>query len=274
MRRVLSCLVVMTGISLHADDGKYVSLDDGHTIPAPPSYYNRMWETQVVTVGATPCLQVLPTTKTPSKGTIIIAPGGGYQNLSVSKEGTNIASILNEDGWDAAILDYTVGKPEDLAEVKKKSLDESEKALALVQKHGSDIGLSSAQVGLMGLSAGGDLAIRTAHETASTNPPNFLALLYPAYLDKDGQLVPGVIPPNIPIFLFVGDKDWLTLGGSKLLASYCQDHGIKCDFTIAPGVGHGFGITKDMPEGARNWPDKLKAFLDSLPAPGTAAPNP
>ena len=255
----------------HAQPSLYVSLDDGKNVPAPPSYYNATWESQVVTVGASPCLQVLPSSKKPSRGTIIISPGGGYENLSTSKEGTNVAEILNEDGWDAAVLIYTVGKKEDKDAVKKQALAESEKALALVQKHGGDLGLSSAQVGLMGFSAGGDLAIRTAHQTAHAAPPNFLMLIYPGYLDKDGQLVPAAIPPNVPIFLCVGDKDTLTLGGSKILAKYCQDNGIKCDFAVAPGVGHGFGITKTLPEGARDWPDKLKAFLAALPAPVAAA---
>ncbi len=271
MRPLLLCsLLALLMPTAHAEPNRYVSLD-GETVPPPPSYYKAEWESEVVTVGANPCLQLFPSGKKPSHGTVIIAPGGGYENLSTSKEGSNIAAVLNEEGWDAAVLIYTVGKKEDKDAVKKQALAESEKVLALVQKRGGELGLSGKQVGLMGLSAGGHLAIRTAHETSAANPPDFLVLIYPAYLQKDGQLLPDVVPPNVPIFLFVGDKDGLTLDDARTLHKHCREQGMQCDFTIAPGVGHGFGITKNLPEGARDWPDKLKTFLASLPAPKAAA---
>lgn len=270
---LLACLLAAAAAPLHAQQDRYVSLD-GQTIPAPPSYYNGIWETQVVEPGATPCLQLLPTTRKPSHGTVIIAPGGGYENLSTSKEGSNVAAVLNDDGWDAAVLIYTIGKKEDKEAVKQKALDEAEKALVLVQKHGSEFGLSTARIGAMGFSAGGHLMMRLAHETARSAPPDFLVILYPGYMEKDGKLLPDVTPPKVPIFLYVGDKDGLTLGGSKLLDQTCHEQGIRCDFTIAPGVGHGFGVTKKLPDGAKDWPDKLGVFLASLGTPGPKAATP
>ncbi len=270
---LLACLLAASAVPLHAQQSRYVSLD-GQTVPEPPSYYNAGWETQVVTVGASPCLELLPTSKKPSLGTVIIAPGGGYENLSTTKEGSNVATVLNADGWDAVVLIYTVGKKEDKDSVKKQALDESEKALALVQKRGAELGLSTARVGAMGFSAGGHLVVRLAHETAQTAPPDFLVVMYPGYMEKEGKLVPDVMPPKVPIFLYVGDKDSLALGGSKLLEEACREQGIRCDFTIASGVGHGFGITKDLPEGAKDWPDKLGVFLASLGAPEPKAVKP
>ena len=161
------------------------------------------------------------------------------------------------------MLIYTVGKKEDRKQVEAQALDEAERALALVRKRGGEFGLSSAQVGMMGFSAGGHLALRLAHETARSAPPDFLVLLYPAYLDGNGKLLPNVEPPKLPIFLYVGDKDHF-MPGSVALDKYCQEQDIRCDYGVAPGVGHGFGLTKNLPEGAKDWPTKLGAFLASL----------
>ena len=264
--RLFPCLLALAAASfhLHAEENRYISLD-GLPVPAPKSYYNADWESEVVAPGEKPCLELLPTTKKPARGTVIIAPGGGYQNLSTSKEGSNLAEPLNADGWDAAVLIYTVGKKEDETRVKAQALDEAEKALALVQKRGAEFGLSSVQVGAMGFSAGGHLVLRLAHETARSAPPDFLVVMYPGYVEKDGKLLPDIEPPKLPVFLYVGDQDKLMMG-SALLNQYCQDHGIRCDFGVAPGVGHGFGLTKNLPEGSKDWTTKLRAFLASLSA--------
>ncbi len=260
----------MLATTLHGQEARWISLD-GQPVSAPKTYYNADWESEVVTPGGQPCLQLLPAAKRPARGTVIIAPGGGYENLSITKEGSNLAAPLNEAGWDAAVLIYTLGKKEDKDHVKQQALTEAQQALALVRTRGGELGLSTAQVGAMGFSAGGHLALRLAHETAQGAPPDFLALLYPAYLEKDGELLPDVVPPNVPILLYVGDQDHL-IGEAKILDAYCREQGIRCDYGVAPGVGHGFGLTKNPPEGAKDWPTKLTGFLASLPAPEAAKP--
>lgn len=265
MRLLLLCCLLALAASplLRADEPRWVSLD-GQPVPAPKSSYNPDWESEVVTMGEKPCLELLPTTKRPARGTVLIAPGGGYENLSTTKEGSNLAVPLNADGWDAVVLVYTVGKKEDKDRVKQQALDEAQKALRLVQQRGSELGLSSAQVGAMGFSAGGHLVMRLAHETAQAAPPNFLVVMYPGYLAKDGQLQAEVEPPKVPIFLCVGDQDRL-LPEAVALDKYCREHDIRCDYHLALGVGHGFGLTKNPLEGAKDWPTKLGAFLASLP---------
>lgn len=267
---LLGGLLTVLAASLHADEARWISLD-GQPVSAPKSYYNAAWESEVVAPGEKPCLELLPAAKRPAKGTVIIAPGGGYENLSTTKEGSNLAEPLNADGWDAVVLVYTVGTKEEKDHVKAQALDEAKQALALVQKRGGEFGLSTAQVGAMGFSAGGHLVLRLAHETAQGAPPNFLVVMYPGYVEKDGALLPDIAPPKLPIFLYVGDQDKL-MGGANILNKYCQEKGIPCDYGVAPGVGHGFGLTKTLPEGAKEWPTKLGAFLASLPVPVTAKP--
>ena len=266
MRFPLLCgLLTLAGLSLHAEPPRWISLE-GEPVSPPKSYYNPSWESQVVAPGEKPCLQLLPAARRPARGTVLIAPGGGYENLSTTKEGSNLAVPLNAAGYDAVVLVYTVGTKEDKDRVKARALDEARQALTLVQKRGAEFGLSTTQVGAMGFSAGGHLILRLAHETAQANPPSFLLVMYPGYLDKDGALRPDVVPPKVPVFLCVGDQDRL-MAGATLLDKYCHEQNIPCDYLVLPGIGHGFGLTDNLPAGAKDWPTKLGTFLNSVPVP-------
>lgn len=208
----------------------------------------------------TPQLMLYPSTNKPSRGTVMVSPGGGYKILAVEHEGTNIAKMLNDFGWDVAVLLYHVNegsKTRDLATA------DAEKALALIQARGTEFGLETKNIGAMGFSAGGHLSARLAHETASTKPPDFLLLIYPAYLEKDGTLLEEVVPPKIPVFVYVAANDTFKTGAIALDA-YNREHGLKCEYHLAPSGGHGFGIKDTLPEGVKDWPDKLRAFLDRV----------
>ena len=91
--------------------------------------------------------------------------------------------------------------------------------------------------------------------------------MYPAYLEKDGKLLDDVTPTSgVPVFLCVGDRDTTFYPSSQAFAAACRAQGIRCDYLVAPNVGHGFGLTANLPEGAKDWPDRLKAFLSSFGA--------
>ena len=118
----------------------------------------------------------------------------------------------------------------------------------------------------MGFSAGGHLTARLSHETAAAGKaPAFIVLVYPAYLEKDGALLDDVSPVNVPTFLCVGDQDHTYGPSSVAYEAACKARGIPCEYVVAPGAGHGFGVTDSLPAGARDWPDRLKAFLTALP---------
>ena len=61
----------------------------------------------------------------------------------------------------------------------------------------------------MGFSAGGHLAARLTHATATGTPPDFVVLMYPAYLEKGGKVLDEVAPVKTPAFLYVAADDHL-----------------------------------------------------------------
>ena len=252
---LLCCLgALLAATTVRAAEPRRITLDGKDGAPAPAQEVDAHGFTSVQQV-PTPALEIFPTAVKPAHGTIMVSPGGGYRMLAIAKEGRDVAKMLNEAGWDAAVLLYPVNAGPD---TRTLALDAAEKAFALLQTRGGEFGLSTAQVGAMGFSAGGHLTARLAHETAGAAHPAFLVLMYPAYLEKDGKLLDEVAPLDVPTFLCVGDKDKTYYPSSVAYEAACKEKGIRCDYLVAHNVGHGFGLA------ARDCPEKLKAFLASL----------
>jgi len=60
--------------------------------------------------GDVPTLTAFIPASNPTKSAVIIAPGGGYQHLSMDKEGYAIARWLNERGVAGFVLTYRLGR--------------------------------------------------------------------------------------------------------------------------------------------------------------------
>ena len=109
-------------------------------------------------------------------GTVIIAcPGGGYYYLEIEKEGTGLAPWFNYIGVTLAVLKYRM--PNGHFET---TLSDVQEAVKIMRKHTEDWGGNPERVGVMGCSAGGNLAIQAAVQfTSRENRPDFQILLYP-----------------------------------------------------------------------------------------------
>ncbi len=250
------------GVALDRDlqvDIRRISLEGKEGVPAPVAEPGKDGIDRIHKV-ETPALELFPTTKKPSRGTIMVCPGGGYSILAINHEGYFVAKKLNEFGFDVAILLYHVNAG---METRELAITDAKAALKLLQKRGGEFGLSTRKVGVMGFSAGGHLAARLTHAMTMTAPPDFVVLMYPAYLEKDGKVLDDVAPVKTPAFVFVAGDDKLA-PSSIAYARACQEAKIPCDFTKTEHGGHGFGLKPDLPPDVKNWPDKLRAFLDGL----------
>ena len=245
-------------------DIRRITLDGQDGVPAPAATLVLDQKIAFVQQVPTPALEIFPTSKHPSRGTVLISPGGGYEGLAIDMEGREVAAVFNEAGWDAAVLIYRIGKG---TETRALALEDATKALALLQTRGGEFGLSTERIGAMGFSAGGHLTARLAHHTAASGqPPAFLVLIYPAYLEVDGTIVDDVQPIDAPVFLCVGDKDQY-MPSSAVYAAACAARGGFCEYVVLPGGIHGLFPTAEDPEDKRKvWPKRLGPFLDALPA--------
>ncbi len=207
-----------------------------------------------------PGLELFPCVGVPSRGTVMVCPGGGYSILAINHEGRDIAELLNGFGYDVAVLLYRVSEGD---KTREMALSDAVKGLGLLRKHGVEFGLCTKRVGVMGFSAGAHLSARLAHESEVGAAPDFLVFVYPAYFEKDGRLLEEVAPPDVPSFVYVARNDPY-YPSSLAYSGHCREHGIKCSFHQAESGGHGFGIKKPLPEDVGDWTEKLAEFLKSL----------
>ena len=93
---------------------------------------------------------------------VMICPGGGYGNLAVEKEGTKIAEWFNSLGVHAFVLKYRLGNPEGTEYQHPAMLNDARRGLRIIRSGAEQWGLDPNKVGVMGFSAGGELAALAA----------------------------------------------------------------------------------------------------------------
>ncbi len=182
--------------------------------------------TRLVTNVTKPTLTIYRPTKDKDTGTaMLICPGGGYWDLYWQLEGEEVAAWLNSIGITGIILKYRVPRRPDepKGEPARRPLQDGQRAVSLVPSRASQWGIHPQQIGIVGFSAGGHLAIATATsfnqrtyepiddvDTVSCRP-DFAIGVYSGYLkakDKD-EIAPGlcILAGTPPIFLAHGGDD-------------------------------------------------------------------
>ncbi|HVW03314.1 MAG TPA: alpha/beta hydrolase [Planctomycetaceae bacterium] len=214
----------------------------------------------------------------PNGTSVIVAPGGGYMFLSYAHEGTQVCEWLNSLGVTAVLLKYRT-PTRDEKEPFELPVQDGQRALGLVRKHAADWKLDPQRVGMLGFSAGANLAghvawdrgARTYAQSADLDDsrgPDFLVFIYGGgFLDKDDKstLRPGFsIPADAPpAFLLVAHDDKSNpVEAARLYLEYKQRE-LSAELHIYAKGGHGFGMRKDG-KPISKWPDRCAEWMQSL----------
>jgi len=212
----------------------------------------------------------LPAKDQATGAAVIICPGGGHAFLAWDIEGDNVGKWLAEHGIAAFALKYRLARePNSIYQVEIHALADVERAIRLVRSRAPEWGINPDHIGVMGFSAGGQLAAlaATRYDPGSTNAvdlvdrvsckPDFQALLYPA-IPKDMVLSKGSTPPA---FLACGYDDHLSEGLPNLYLSLKQA-GVPAELHIYSDTGHGFGLRPKNHAPADGWPERFREWLD------------
>ncbi len=129
----------------------------------------------------------LPPQGTANGAAVVIFPGGGYQHLSMEKEGSDVANWLTTTGVTAFVVRYRLG-PNYHHPVM---LGDAQRAIRTVRARAAEWGVNTGSIGIIGFSAGGHLASSAGtHFDAGSatssdvieragSRPDFMLLLYP-----------------------------------------------------------------------------------------------
>jgi acetyl esterase/lipase len=211
----------------------------------------------------------------PGKATgasVIVVPGGGHRELWMDHEGYRVAGYLADHGIAAFVLKYRLAREKGSTyTVEGESLSDVQRAIRLVRSRAADWRLDPARVGVMGFSAGGELAALAGTRyddgaAGSSDPvakqssrPSFQALLYPA--------IPRGLnfSPQTPrAFLLGGAQDQPAISqGLAELYLAMRRAGVRAELHIYDGVGHGFGLRAENTGPAAAWPQRFLEWLDT-----------
>src|SRR5580692_6715539 len=102
----------------------------------------------------------LPSKEKATGAAMIIAPGGGHRFLSIDTEGTNVAEWLNSIGVAAFVLKYRLARePGSPYKVEVHPYADAQRAIRMIRARAQEWNVDSGRVGIMGFSAGGEVAV-------------------------------------------------------------------------------------------------------------------
>jgi len=219
----------------------------------------------------TPEFVVYPAAK-PGAPIVIVCPGGGYGILAEEHEGAEVARRLNAFGSAAVVLRYRVPRRDNEKPWIVPIMD-ARRTIQIVREHAKEWNADPTKVGILGFSAGGNLAARVAYSPAEADAvrPDFAVMVYPAYLfvkDKPDSTLrdgpEGVIPPKgtkpVPAFFAHSADDSYPAEGSMALAKTLKSMGGSAEVHVWAKGGHGWGAS-DRCEAAKKWTDLLGAWM-------------
>jgi acetyl esterase/lipase len=205
---------------------------------------------------------------------MIIAPGGGHSLLSIDHEGYDVAKYLSGHGVVAFVLKYRLAKQKGSTyTIDKDEMDDVQRAVRLVKSRAAEWGVDPARVGVMGFSAGGELAVKAAERFSGTmgtgdaidkqsDKPAFVVLMYPGGLTP--EIIGSVTKDVPPAFMLCGadDRENIAQMLPQLFIAW-RKAGVSAELHEYAGVGHGFGIRLGARGGVSEWPAVLMEWMDT-----------
>jgi acetyl esterase/lipase len=209
----------------------------------------------------------------PGKNTgvaVIICPGGGHAKLCVGHEGYALGEWFRDQGIAAFVLKYRLSKEEGSTyTLEGHAMDDTRRAIRTVRSRAAEWGIQPDRIGILGFSAGGELAAYAAMKSDPGQPdaadpveragsrPDFQGLIYPG---KSGTFTAEKGMPPVFIACGYGDRPDIAEGMASLYLKY-KAAGVKAELHIYSNAGHGFGYRPDTRTAAGAWVDRFREWL-------------
>ncbi len=205
---------------------------------------------------------------------MIVAPGGGHRFLSIDTEGTNVAEWLNSIGVAAFVLKYRLAKePDSPYKVEEHPFADVQRAIRLVRAHSAEWNVNPSKIGVMGFSAGGEVAVMAStrydmgHADSAdpierqSSKPDYQILIYPGIRAENVH----VTKDTPPTFMLCADNDKGPSLAIPALYLALKKEGVPAELHIYNSGGHGFGYRAGaMPVIKSTWVLRLQDWMSDV----------
>ena len=207
---------------------------------------------------------------------VLVCPGGGYSYLAWSHEGVETAQWFKNRGVSAFILKYRCPNQRDAA------FADAQRAMSFIRANAVNFGIDPTQLGVIGYSAGANLAVRisTCHAKRGYEPvddtdkascrPDWAMIIYPwALIEEtaDGVAEPlrlraafPVDPSTPPSFIVQSQDDGCKVQNAIAYFSALTRAGVKAEMHLFDAGGHGYGM-RERGNPTDTWPTLAEVWL-------------
>lgn len=223
-----------------------------------------------------------------TRAAVLVFPGGGYMQLAIDLEGTEVCDWLTAKGITCAVLKYRVPgsghhwdkscRCHKLPEVPM-ALQDAQRAMVLLRARAKELGIDPGKIGVFGTSAGGHLVTAVSNaDSLSYEPvdsadslgsrPNFAIALYPGHLwsgtGMEGYSFNHVSKSAPPTFILHAQDDPVDdVRGSLVYFLALQQAKIPTEMHIYAHGGHGFGLRRTE-QPITHWTDLAEKWLFTI----------
>ena len=214
----------------------------------------------------------LPEPEKATGAAVLVLPGGAFQILSMSTEGTEVAELLADRGIAAFVLKYRLnetpgndllfaakmagmlssigdGAPIEVSEPRATA--DALAALRLLDEDAERWSLDRARIGMIGFSAGAMTALNVVEEGKPWGP-DFLGYIYGP---MDAAVIADTLPPMLAA---IARDDELIHDRTFSLPQSWREKGGEAELLVYEDGGHGFGLGKTGTDSARFEEDLLQ----------------
>lgn len=287
---IVTCMCLSVGVSLAQERAKLdvwpdlapneTSRDVGTSLPSK----GEAKPIDRVSGVRRPTLDVYPAKSNPSGTSVIILPGGGFSYVVPDLEGSEAAEWLNQIGITAFVLRYRTKEAAAPGEpLWQRPLQDAQRALRLVRHNAEQWKLNPDRVGVLGFSAGGQVASilhtsgnKAAYEIVdeidkASFKPAFSLLIYPwQVIDAKGELLEPikVTDQSPPAFIVHTHDDASSAIGAAKIYIELKRHNVSAELHVYQNGGHGYGVRERPNSVISSWPAratewfKVRGLLD------------
>ncbi len=278
MKRLLTLCLLLLAVGYAVAQPKAIEVDlwpngapkeNGLTGPEQPLENGRVANISRAT------LYIYPA-PTPNAPAIIACPGGGYRRLAMNHEGHDMATWMNKQGITYAVLKYRMPNGDITIPIS-----DALKAIRTLRERAAEWNIDPQKVGIMGASAGGNLAAQAATQfTSEEDRPDFQVLFYASLTmskyaaqslldgDESEEAIDRYWPTkqvkeNTPPAFLLCSADDRTVRVQNSIEYFqaLRAKGIQATLHIYPSGGHGWGYEEWMPY-KREWTAELERWLE------------